>query len=39
MVALLFEVLPISCIVDSKYFCVHAGISPELQVLGRKDLI
>ncbi len=26
----LFDTMPLSCIVDSKYFCMHGGISPDL---------
>ena len=29
----LFDALPISCIVDGKYFAMHGGISPELSKL------
>lgn len=35
MVVYLFEVLPICCIVDRKYFCVHAGLSPDLSTIGK----
>lgn len=26
----LFDSMPLSCIVDGKYFCMHGGISPTL---------
>ncbi len=29
----LFDLLPLGGIVDGKYFCVHAGISPDFQTL------
>lgn len=35
----LFETLPLCCIIDSKYFCVHAGISPSLTSLSIKLII
>ncbi len=25
--------LPLACIVNGKYFCVHGGISPELKTV------
>lgn len=24
-----FDCLPVGCIVDNKYFCVHGGVSPK----------
>jgi serine/threonine-protein phosphatase 2B catalytic subunit len=29
----LFDSLPLVCIVNDLYFCVHSGISPELRDL------
>ena len=26
----LFETLPIACIIDEKYFCIHGGVTPEI---------
>lgn len=34
MVTILFEMLPLCCIIDRRYFCVHAGISPDLKEVG-----
>ncbi len=31
----LFDKLPLGAIVDEKYFCVHAGISPELETMDK----
>jgi diadenosine tetraphosphatase ApaH/serine/threonine PP2A family protein phosphatase len=27
----IFDLLPLGAIIDNKYFCVHAGISPEIK--------
>jgi serine/threonine-protein phosphatase 2B catalytic subunit len=30
MIMDLFDCLPVSCIIDKKFFCMHGGISPDL---------
>jgi serine/threonine-protein phosphatase 2B catalytic subunit len=35
----LFDNMPISAIVDGKYFAIHGGISPELSKLEQIDKI
>jgi serine/threonine-protein phosphatase 2B catalytic subunit len=34
-----FDSMPLSCIVDGKYFGMHGGISPELNKLDQIDKI
>lgn len=35
----LFDCLGISAVVDGKYFCVHAGLSPEIRTLDQVNTI
>jgi len=35
----LFDAMPLSCIVDGKYFAMHGGISPQLSKLDQIDKI
>ena len=35
----LFDNMPISCLVDGKYFAMHGGISPELTKIDVVDRI
>ncbi len=35
----LFDSMPISALVDGKYFAMHGGISPELSKLDQVDKI
>ncbi len=34
-----FQALPVTALVDRKFFCVHGGISPELDTLRDIDLV
>jgi serine/threonine-protein phosphatase 4 catalytic subunit len=34
-----FDLLPITAVIDGKYFCVHAGISPSITTIDQINLI
>ena len=31
--------MPLACVIDNSYFCVHGGISPDLETLDQIDKI
>jgi serine/threonine-protein phosphatase 2B catalytic subunit len=34
-----FKTMPLAAIVDNKFFCVHAGISPDIETIHDIDKV
>ena len=35
----IFELLPLACVINGKYFCVSGGISPDFEKVEKLDVI